>query len=139
MHRILELFALDKGAGRSRLARMDVRVKLAIALAAIMAVVLSRRFELPLATLACSLVLLAACGAPRRITLLRLAAPLGMAAAICLLQAVMTGKTPLATLELGPCRLVVSREGLLSGALDCGPRARLGERDRGALQLHAGA
>jgi cobalt/nickel transport system permease protein len=117
MHRILELFALERNDGSSRLARVDVRVKLAIALAAILAVVLSTRVGLPLATLACSLTLLVACGAPLRITLLRLAAPLGMAAAICLLQAVMTGKTPLAVLDLGFGRLVVSREGLAAGAL----------------------
>ncbi len=43
-------------------------------------------------------------------------APLGIVAVVCLLRALMTGTTPLASLPLGPWHLVVSREGLLDGA-----------------------
>ena len=54
--------------------------------------------------------------APLRATIYRLTAPLGIVAVVCLLRALMTGTTPLASLPLGPWRLVVSREGLLDGA-----------------------
>ncbi len=94
-----------------------VRVKLIAAVAAILAAVGSTHFALPLAILGVSLGLLAAFRAPLRATLYRLTAPLAVVAVICLLRALMTGTTPLASLPLGPWRLVLYREGLAGGAL----------------------
>ncbi len=116
MHRILELLSVGRNPGRSRLARLDIRVKLIVAAAAILAVAFSTRAALPLATLAICLGLLAAFRAPLRATIYRLTAPLAIVAVVCILRALMTGTTPLASLPLGPWRLVVSREGLLDGA-----------------------
>ncbi len=116
MHHVLELLSIARTPGRSRLARLDVRVKLIAAAAAILANLFSTRAALPLATLAVCLGILAAFRAPLRATIYRLTAPLAVVALVCLLRAVMTGATPLATLPLGPWRLVVSREGLLAGA-----------------------
>ena len=117
MHQILERFLLGGNPGDGRLARMDVRVKLILTVVAVLAVVLATRVWLPLAMFACCLVVLTAFHAPLRLTLHRFIAPLGIAAMICLLQAVMTGHTPLWSLPVGPWRLVVTREGLRSGAL----------------------
>ena len=96
---------------------MDVRVKLILTVAAILTVVLATRVWLPLATFACCLAVLTAFHAPLRMTLHRFTAPLGIAAMICLLQAVMTGRTPLWSLPLGPWQLTLTREGLRSGEL----------------------
>jgi cobalt/nickel transport system permease protein len=88
-----------------------------VAGAAILAAVASTRFVLPLAALGVSVAILAAFRAPLRATAYRLTAPLGIVAVICLLRALMTGTTPLASLPLGPWRLVLYREGLTDGAL----------------------
>jgi cobalt/nickel transport system permease protein len=117
MHRILELLSIGRTPGRSPLARLDARVKLMVAVAAILAAVGSTRFALPLATLGVSLGLLAAFRAPWGATIYRLTAPLAVVAMVCLLRALMTGKTPLVSLPLGPWRLVVYREGLAGGGL----------------------
>ena len=68
MHHVLELLSIGRNAGHSPLARLDVRVKLIVAVAAILAAVGSSHVTLPLATLGVSLGLLAAfrrrCGPP---------------------------------------------------------------------------
>lgn len=115
MHHVLELLSIGRNAGHSPLARLDVRVKLIVAVAAILAAVGSSHVTLPLATLGVSLGLLAAFRAPLRATVYRLTAPLAVVAAVCLLRALMTGTTPLASIPLGPWRLVVYREGLAGG------------------------
>jgi cobalt/nickel transport system permease protein len=117
MHRILELVAIGSSPDSSRLARIDVRVKLIVAVAAILAAVLSTRVWLPLVSLAVCLAVLTASRAPLRITLYRFTAPLGITAAICLLRALTTGTTVLWSLPLGPWQLVLTREGLADGAL----------------------
>ncbi len=69
MHRILELLSIDNNPGGGPLARLDARVKLIVAMAAILASLFSTRAALPLATLGVSLGLLAAFGAPWRTVL----------------------------------------------------------------------
>ena len=59
MHRILQLLSIDNDPGAGPLARLDVRVKLIVAIAAITASLLSTRAALPLAALGVSLGLLA--------------------------------------------------------------------------------
>jgi cobalt/nickel transport system permease protein len=116
MHDLDDFCPCEEGSG-SRLARCDVRVKLILALAAILAVVLSTRAWLPLVVLAGSLAILLAVRTPRWMLAGRLAGPATVAVLVCLLQGFMTGRTPLFTLDLGPWRLVATREGLLSGAM----------------------
>lgn len=97
--------------------RCDVRVRLMVALAAILAVVISTRLWFGLAVLGCCLAGVAALRVPPRICLHRLAGPAALAAVICLARTFLAGRTPLATLDLGPWRLTATREGLLDGAL----------------------
>jgi len=116
MHRVHELLSLNRPSD-GLLARLDVRVKLAVALAAILAVVMSTRAWLPLAVAALCIVVWITGRAPLRAVLVRLAAPLSLAAVACLLRALLTGTTPLASFSVGPWRLVATREGLADGAM----------------------
>jgi cobalt/nickel transport system permease protein len=117
MHRPGELFSLERTAGSGWLARLDVRTQLIVSLSAIAAVVASARPWLPLAVFACCAVLWIVARVPLVAGLGRLAGPLGLAAVVCLLRALLTGTTPLAHFDLGPWRLTVTREGLAAGAL----------------------
>jgi cobalt/nickel transport system permease protein len=117
MHRIFELLSIPRIPGSSRLELTDVRVKLIVAIAAILAVVVATRVWLPLLSAGVCLAALVAFRAPWRITVFRLTASLGVAAVICLLQALMTGTTPLLSLPIWHWRLTVTQEGLWSGAL----------------------
>ncbi len=113
MHRLDELSAwADCGSGRC-----DVRIKLIVALATVLAIVMSTRLVLPLIVLVGALVWLAVSGVPARAWLCRLAGPLGLAAVIGLAQTLTTGTTPLATFELGPWQLTATSEGMEEGAL----------------------
>jgi cobalt ECF transporter T component CbiQ len=117
VHHVLELIAAPSSVGQGRLARIDVRVKLILALAAIVAVILSRHVALPLATAAVCLAILCCGGAPRGKTLRRLAAPLGLAAVVCLWRALMAGGEPVWAVKLGWLSLSASRQGLFEAAL----------------------
>jgi cobalt/nickel transport system permease protein len=117
MHRILQILSIDHNPGAGPLARLDARVKLIVALAAILASLFSTGVALPLAMLGVSLGLLAVFGAPWRTVLLRLTAPLGFVLVVAALRAVLTGATPLWSLRLGPGTVVVSREGVAEGGL----------------------
>ncbi len=97
--------------------RLDVRVKLLVALAAILAVVMSTRLALPLVVLAGCVVFWIAWPAPPRAVLLRLVVPLGVALLACLLRSFLTGATPLWSFRLGPWQLTASHEGFREGLL----------------------
>jgi cobalt/nickel transport system permease protein len=137
MHELDE-WAESQQAGGECPAGCDVRVRLLVAAAAIAAIVLSTRPWLPLAAAACALGVLvvsrrgaAANGTPkgcparplngaanpRPLHAGRLAGPLAAALLVLVLEAFMTAGTPVATLTLGPCRLVASAEGLRHGGL----------------------
>jgi cobalt/nickel transport system permease protein len=116
MHHLDEWADSHPTDGR-RPARCDVRVKLLLAVAAILAIVASTRVWLPLGAAACGLAFLAASRMRLGALAGRLATPLVVAVAVVLLEGFMTGTTPAATLELGPCRLVATQEGLQHGAL----------------------
>jgi cobalt/nickel transport system permease protein len=127
MHGFDEFIACETPERQNLLASRDVRVTLAVALAAILAVVLSTRLWLPLGMAACCAIMLMA-RMPLRQVAWRLTAPLAIAVLVCLLQGVMTGKTPLVELTVGAWRLALTREGMASGTL-------LGSRVLGSMSV----
>ncbi|MCX6966845.1 MAG: cobalt ECF transporter T component CbiQ [Verrucomicrobia bacterium] len=99
------------------LTRMDPRTKLIIALGALCAVIFSRTAAFPLAVLVLCLAATLAVGVPKRLLGLRLAAPLGIALVLLVLQSVMAGTTPLWSFVALGAKVTVTREGLLVGLL----------------------
>jgi cobalt/nickel transport system permease protein len=112
-----ELFSMRHISGDRRLGRLDARIKLLVALAAILAVLLSTHVWLPLAASACCAAILLASGAPLGSMFAALAGPLGLAMVVCLLRAFMIGATPLVSFDVGPWRLILTSEGLMDGGL----------------------
>jgi cobalt/nickel transport system permease protein len=117
MHQVVDLLTPLRAGGGGRLTRLDVRVQLAMALTAILAVAASTRAWLPALVVFGSLIALAVLRVPPGSVLGRLAAPLGLAAVICILRAFTTGRTPWLSFHLGGWRLVATREGLADGLL----------------------
>lgn len=111
------LFAPGGSQERHPLAGCDIRVRLVLALAAILAVVISRSVCFGLIASGSSIAVLAAAGTPPRVVIHRFLGPLVLAAAVLLARALLTGTTPVAELDLGFCRLAATREGLFAGAL----------------------
>ena len=101
----------------SPLARFDVRTRVIVTLAAMLAVVMSSRPWLPLAVFAVCAGYWIVARESLRFALGRLAGPLGLAGLVWLWRALTTGGTPVCSLDLGPWRLIATREGLLGGAL----------------------
>jgi cobalt/nickel transport system permease protein len=83
----------------------------------VLAVVLSGRPWFPLGVAACSAAWWVAAGLPLRTGILRLAAPLALAAAAAIPRAFLTGTTPLWSFALGPWEITATREGVLAGGL----------------------
>ncbi|MCX5821096.1 MAG: cobalt ECF transporter T component CbiQ [Deltaproteobacteria bacterium] len=110
------------------LTRIDPRVKLLVAVAALVAVVTSARPFLPLAVFVLCLGTVAALRVPAKLVALRLTAPLSTVAVLVLIQTFVTGTTPLFTLTLGGWTLTAKAEGLRLGLL-------LGARVLGALSI----
>ena len=110
------------------LTRIDPRVKLLVAVAALVAVVTSARPFLPLALFVLCLGTVAALRVPARLVALRLAAPLSTVAVLIVIQTFTTGTTPLFTLSLGGWTFTARAEGLKLGLL-------LGARVLGALSI----
>jgi cobalt/nickel transport system permease protein len=117
MHRPSELLMMGRGDDDSPLARFDVRTRVIVALAAMVAVVMSTRPWLPLAVFALCASYWIAARESIRFALGRLAGPLGLAGLVWLWRALTTGGTPVWSLDLGPWRLAATREGLLGGAM----------------------
>lgn len=110
------------------LTRIDPRVKLAIALGALVAVLASGRPVLPLAAFGLSLAAAAALRIPARLVALRLAAPLATVAVLVAIQTFTLGTTQLASWELGGWTVTARSEGLRQGLL-------LGSRVLGAMSV----
>lgn len=110
------------------LTRIDPRVKLLIALAALIAVVASTRPVLPLAVFILCLGTIAALRIPAKLVALRLAAPLSTVAVLVVIQTFVTGTTPIFALNLGGWTLTAKAEGLRLGLL-------LGTRVLGAISI----
>jgi cobalt/nickel transport system permease protein len=117
MHRLNELSPCDGPESRNLLARSDVRVKLVVALAAILAVVASTQVWLPMAVLAACLAILCIQRTPWHAIAGRMSGPAVLALMICLLQGLMTGRTAVFETQWAGLRVAISREGLLAGAL----------------------
>ena len=110
------------------LTRIDPRVKLLIALAALIAVVTSARPVLPLAVFVLCLGTIAALRIPAKLVALRLAAPFSTVAILVVIPTFVTGPPPLFSLTLGGWTLTAKAEGLRQGLL-------LGARVLGALSI----
>ena len=99
------------------LTRVDPRTKLIVAGATLCAVIFSKTPGFPLVVLVLCIAATVAVGVPKRLVALRLAAPLGIASVLLLLQSFMAGATPLWTLAALGAKVTVSREGLACGLL----------------------
>ena len=110
------------------LTRIDPRVKLLIALAALVTVVTSTRPVLPLAVFVLCLGTIAALRIPAKLVALRLAAPLSTVAVLVVIQTFVTGTTPIWSLSVGGWTLTAKAEGLRLGLL-------LGARVLGAVSI----
>jgi len=124
VHDLLTSRPLTQGV----LARLDVRVKLIPAMAAIVAVIVSSRPTLPLAVFVICLAGAIASRGSLRPMLARLAGPFLVAGAICLLKVFFSGSTPLRSFDLLGWRLTATGEGLAEGVL-------LGSRVLGSVSV----
>jgi cobalt/nickel transport system permease protein len=117
MSLISELFS-DIFAQRDNcLTRLDPRTKLMVALITLLCLLIAHNPDFPLL-----IVVLAVAGAfavkvPARLIMLRLAGPLGMALLLLGLQSLLTGTTPLASMQLLGHRITFTREGWHNGQL----------------------
>ena len=103
--------------GSTLLPGCDIRVRLIVAVTAIVAIVISKNIGFGLIALACSLVCLAVLRTPPKLLVHRLFGPLVLAVLVLLLRTFMTGAVPMAAIDLGFCRLTATREGFWGGAL----------------------
>ncbi|HKI16879.1 MAG TPA: cobalt ECF transporter T component CbiQ [Isosphaeraceae bacterium] len=117
MHQLHELFSHGAPHDRGLGAGCDVRTRLIVALAAIVAVVMSTRIAFGLIALGCSLTGLAAVRTPPKALACRMIGPLALATVVSLTRTFMTGTTPIAHIHLGFWQLTATREGFLEGAL----------------------
>jgi len=125
---VFELFS-DIFAYRDNvLTRVDPRVKLVLAVQAIIGVIISTGFAFPPAVFAASLTAMFAIRMPARLILVRLAAPLGIVLVVILLQSLFVGSTLLLSISLFGWKIEVMQEGALHGAL-------LGTRVLGAVSV----
>lgn len=99
------------------LTRIDPRTKLVVALAFLLAVIFSMTPVFPLCVLLLCVGTTAAVGVPARLIGLRLAASMGIAVVMLALQSVLSGVTPLWSLNAPGLKIVVTREGLQAGSL----------------------
>jgi len=114
---VFELFSDIFAYRDNTLTRIDPRVKLVLAALAIIGIISSAEFAFPLAIFAAGLAGLLWVRIPARLILVRLAAPLGIAVVLILLQSLLIGSTPLVSVSVFKWKLDVMREGLLHGSL----------------------
>lgn len=125
---MFELFSDIFACRDNVLTRMDPRPKMVIALALIVAVVLSKQVIFPaLVFVSCTAGMLSL-RMPVKLVLLRLVAPMGIVLTLVVLQAFLTGATPIASFHLAGYLLVATEEGLIRGLL-------LGSRVLGAVSV----
>jgi cobalt/nickel transport system permease protein len=101
----------------NRLARLDPRTKLVLAVAGLVCLIFSRQWFFPLTVMAGCIAATLAVRVPARLVLLRLAGPLGMAAMLLVLQLFLTGSTPLHSFAVLGWQVTATREGWHSGCL----------------------
>ena len=125
---MFELFSDIFACRDNALTRMDPRVKMIIALTLIVTVVLSKQAFFPLlAFVSCTAGMLWL-RMPVKLVLLRLVMPMGIVLVLVVLQAFLTGATPVASFSLVGWKLVATEEGLMRGVL-------LGSRVLGAVSV----
>ncbi len=117
MHHRFDLFSDYFALRDNALTRTDPRVKVLLALSAIVAVVLSHRPALPLLVAGGSVGAMLLIGMPARLLALRYTAPLGIAAIICVLRPFFIDGDPLWVLPVGGWELTATREGVADGLL----------------------
>ncbi len=120
MHRLHALFSPHLSNGRNPLAGCDVRVRLIVAMAATIAVVMSTCIWFGVIAMACCAVALTVLGTSPKALASRLLGSLAPAAVVFLARTFMTGTTPLASIHCGFWQLTATREGALAGALIAG-------------------
>jgi cobalt/nickel transport system permease protein len=110
------------------LARVDARAKLVIALAAMLAVILSTTPKLPAGVLIICVAVMIFLRIPLRLITFRMAAPMGVVIVLIIVQSLMSGSTPVLSFNLGSLKITAMREGLSHGLL-------LGARVLGAVSV----
>lgn len=95
----------------------DLRVRWIVALAAVVAVVMSTRIGFGLLAFGGCLIAAAIARIQPKILARRLLGPLALAAVVCLVRTFMTGTTPMGVVDLGAWRLTATWEGFWAGAL----------------------
>jgi cobalt/nickel transport system permease protein len=106
-----DLFARQDNA----LARIDARTKLIMAFTTLIALIFSTSPVLPLLMMVACVVAGVCIGVPGRFIAIRLLGSMGIAGVLLVLKSIMTGATPLWSMDLLGWKLVISREGLHSG------------------------
>lgn len=125
---MFELFSDIFACRDNSLTRMDPRPKIVIALALILAVVLSKQPSFPtLVFVSCTAGMLWL-KMPLKLVFLRLVMPMGIVLVLVVLQAFLTGITPVASYHIGGYAFVATEEGLMRGVL-------LGSRVLGAVSV----
>jgi cobalt/nickel transport system permease protein len=114
---VFELFSDIFTYRENRLTEIDPRVKLVVALAAILLVLVSARPALPLLIALAALATMAALGFPLRIVAARLSVPLGMVFVVFALRLFTTSGEPFFALHLAGVMFNATREGLRAGSL----------------------
>jgi cobalt/nickel transport system permease protein len=107
---------------------MDPRLKLVIAFTLIPAVVLARQAFFPLLVFMAATVGMLWLKMPARLVGLRLVGPMGIVLVLVVLQAFLTGATPVASFSLAGHLFVATEEGLMRGLL-------LGSRVLGSVSV----
>lgn len=123
---MIDLFSDIVACRENALARLDARVKLLAAVAAIVSVLFSRCPFLPLSLLAFSVAALIVLRLPVRLLLWRILSPLGFVLVLVALKALMTGTTPLFKFSLFGWSITLWSEGAEEGV-------RIGLRVLGAV------
>jgi cobalt/nickel transport system permease protein len=117
MTRSFDLFSDYFARRDNALRRLDARLKLAVALACLVAILSSSRPALPALAFLLSLGTLIILGVPLKLLGQRLLPPLGLVLALFTLQAFLIGSTPMFSISVAGWELVAKREGMLQGAL----------------------
>ena len=115
MSHLSELFSDFFARQDNFLTRIDPRTKLIVALAVLIAVLFSTTPFFPLIVLVLCFTAMVVIGMPTGMIGLRLASPMGIAAVLVVLKSVMTGSTPLWSVDLLGMRIIATHEGLQTG------------------------
>jgi cobalt/nickel transport system permease protein len=114
---VFELFSDIFTYRENRLTEVDPRVKLVVALAAILLVLFSGRPALPLLVAGAALATMSSLGFPLRVVAARLSIPVGMVCVVFALRLFTTPGEILFALKIAGTALQATREGLGLGAL----------------------